>query len=102
MFGRRATKEKQRLYDLLATLDPRSPEYAKVNSEIEKISKSEAAENSCLWPNFFSVINTAVTCITSGVQVRSVLKHEDRGNIVTTKSLNYAQKLPNPNQGPKK
>lgn len=102
MFGRRATKEKQRLYDLLATLDPKSPEYGKVSSEIEKISRAEAAENSSLWPNFFSVINTAVTCITSGVQVHSVLKHEDRGNIVTTKSLNYAQKLPNPNQGPKK
>ena len=102
--GQKATIKaaKQRLLNTLATLDPGTTEYAKVNAELERMTKSQANENSWLWPNVFSVINTVATCVTSGIQVSAVLKHEDRGNVVTTKSLGYAQKLPNPNNGPKK
>lgn len=85
-------KAKQRLLDTMATLDPTSTEYGKLNSELEKLTKSENNQNG--WKSNFGLglAQTLVSTVTSTIQVWSVLRHEDRGNVVTTKSLNYTQK----------
>lgn len=85
-------KAKQRLLDAMAKLDQTSPEYSKLNSELEKLTKAETNQNG--WKSAFGLglAQTLISTVTSTVQVWSVLKHEDRGNVVTTKSLNYTQK----------
>lgn len=85
-------KAKQRLLDLMATLDPNTPEYSKLASELEKLTKSELNQNGWIGQLGCGVAQTLISAISSTVNVWSVLKHEDRGNIVTTKSLGYAPK----------
>lgn len=83
---------KQRLLDQMALLDQTSPEYSKLNTELEKLTKSENNQNG--WRGSLSVglINTLVQTVCSTVNIWSVLRHEDRGNVLTTKSLNYVKK----------
>ena len=83
---------KQRLLDQMALLDQTSPEYSKLNTELEKLTKSENNQNG--WRGSLSVglINTLVQTVCSPVNIWSVLRHEDRGNVLTTKSLNYVKK----------
>lgn len=83
---------KQRLLDQMATLDQTSPEYATLNSELEKLTKSENNQNGWRGSLGVGLINTAIQAVCSTVNVWSVLHHEDRGNVVTTKSLNYVKK----------
>ena len=86
-------KQKDRLLELMDKLEPGSDQYNAVAEQYERICRCEAEEHKWL-PNIVSVVNMAIGCVTTTLQVRSVLKHEDRGNIVTTKSLGYAQKMP--------
>ena len=83
---------KQRLLDAMEQLDPTSPEYSKLATELEKLTKSELNQNGWIGQLGCGVFQTLISAISSSVNVWSVLKHEDRGNVVTTKSLNYAQK----------
>ena len=92
--GNKATirKAKQRLLDAMAQLDPTSTEYSKLATELEKLTKSELNQNGWIGQLGCGVAQTLITAVSSTVNVWRVLKHEDRGNVVTTKSLNYAPK----------
>lgn len=83
---------KQRLLDQMATMDQTSPEYSKLNTELEKLTKSENNQNSWKGQLGTGVVQTFINAVCSSVNVWAVLKHEDRGNVVTTKSLNYVKK----------
>lgn len=83
---------KQRLLDEMARLDPQSTEYGKLAGELEKLTKSELNQNGWIGQLGCGVMQTLISAVSSTVNVWSVLKHEDKGNIVTTKSLNYAPK----------
>lgn len=92
--GEKATirKAKQRLLNEMSKLDPTSAEYSKLATELEKLTKSELNQNGWIGQLGCGVAQTLISAVSSTVNVWSVLKHEDRGNIVTTKSLNYAPK----------
>lgn len=92
--GEKATirKAKQRLLDEMSKLDPQTAEYSKLASELEKLTQSELNQNGWIGQIGCGVVQTLISAVSSTVNVWSVLKHEDRGNIVTTKSLNYAPK----------
>ena len=92
--GKRQTirMAKQRLLDEMAKMDPSSAEYSKLNDQLEKLTKSENNQNGWRGQLGVGLINTTIPAICSTVNVWSVLKHEDRGNVVTTKSLNYVKK----------
>lgn len=92
-------KIKQRLLDEMEKTDPKSPEYTKLAAELEKVTKSECNQNGWIAQLGTGLLQTAISAISSTVNVWSVLKHEDRGNIVTTKSLNYAPKPTEHNSG---
>ena len=94
LMGNKATirKAKQRLLDEMAKLDPTSAEYSKLATELEKLTKSELNQNGWIGQLGCGVVQTLISAISSTVNVWGVLKHEDRGNVVTTKSLNYAPK----------
>lgn len=83
---------KQRILDRMAQLEPTSQEYGKLNSELEKLTKSEQNQNGWIGQLGCGVAQTAISCITSAINVFSILRHEDRGNVVTTKSLGWANK----------
>ena len=70
----------------MSKLDPTSAEYSKLATELEKLTKSELNQNGWIGQLGCGVAQTLISA------VWSVLRHEDRGNIVTTKSLNYAPK----------
>ena len=83
---------KQRLLDEMSRLDPQSAEYGKLANELEKLTKSEFNQNGWRGQLGCGLLQTFISAISSTVNVWSVLRHEDKGNIVTTKSLNYAPK----------
>ena len=76
----------------MAKLDPQTPVYGKLAGELEKLTKSELNQNGWIGQLGCGVMQTLISAVSSTVNVWSVLKHEDKGNIVTTKSLNYAPK----------
>lgn len=84
--------ERVRLLDMMAQLDPRSEDYATLGERLEQLTKSE--QNDKGWKSQLGcgIAQTAISAISSSINVWSVLRHEDRGNIVTTKALNYAPK----------
>ncbi len=92
--GKRATirKAKQRLLDAMEKVDPQSAEYSKLASELEKLTKSELNQNGWIGQLGCGVAQTLISAVASTANVWSVLKHEKEGNVVTTKSLNYAPK----------
>ena len=92
-------KLKQRLMEEMSQLDQKSPEYGKLASELEKLTKSELNQNGWIGQLGCGVAQTLISAVSSTVNVWSVLKHEDRGNIVTTKSLGYAPKPQEHNTG---
>ena len=94
MFGKGPSirKAKDRLLEEMEKLDQKSPEYAKLASELEKLAKAENNQNGWKGQLGCGIAQTVISAISSTVNVWSVLKHEDKGNIVTTKSLNYAPK----------
>lgn len=85
-------KARQRLLDRMAEVDPTSEEYDKLNTQLEKLTKSEQNDKGWRTQLGLGFLQTAISSVSSFATVWSVLKHEDRGNIVTTKSLNYAEK----------
>lgn len=99
--GNKATirKAKQRLLNEMAKLEQTSPEYAKLAEQLEKLTKSELNQNGWIGQLGCGIFQTAISSIASTVNVWSVLRHENRGNIVTTKSLNYAPKPTEHNSG---
>ena len=92
--GKRATirKERQRLLDAMQKVDPESEAYAKLNAQLEHLTKSEQNQNGWIAQLGCGIAQTAISAVASTINVLGVLRHEDRGNIVTTKSLNYAPK----------
>ena len=84
---------KQRLLEEMEKLDPKSNEYSTLAARLEQLTKSEQNEKGWMGQLGCGIIQTVISAAASTVNVWNVLKHEDRGNIVTTKSLNYA---PNP------
>lgn len=92
--GKKATirKEKARLLEAMEKLDPSSEQYAKLNAQLEHLTKSEQNQMGWLAQLGCGIAQTAITAVASTVNVWKVLKHEDKGNIVTTKSLTYAPK----------
>lgn len=85
-------KAKQRLLDDMAKLDPKSAEYSRLNNELEKLTKAENNQNGWIGSLGVGLAQTFITAVSSSVNIWTVLKHEDRGNVVTTKSLNYVKK----------
>lgn len=83
---------KQRILDRMAQLEPTSQEYSKLNAELEKLTKSELNQNGWIGQLGTGIVQTVISSASSIVNVWSVLRHEDRGNVVTTKSLNWANK----------
>ena len=85
-------KAKQRLLDAMEKLDPGSQEYATLAARLEQLTKSEQNQNGWIGQLGCGIAQTAITAIASTVNVWKVLSHEEKGNVVTTKSLNYAPK----------
>ena len=85
-------KAKQRILDEMDKYDPKSEEYARLSAQLSKLTESEKNQNSWLTQLGCGIGQTVVSAIASTINVWSVLKHEDRGNVVTTKSLSYAPK----------
>ena len=73
-------------------LDPTSTEYSTLAARLEQLTKSEQNQNGWIAQLGCGIAQTAISAVASTVNVWKVLKHEDRGNVVTTKSLNYAPK----------
>lgn len=85
-------KAKKRLLEEMEKYDPKSEEYAKLAQQLAKLTEAEKNQNSWLTQLGCGIGQTLVSAVASTINVWSVLKHEDKGNIVTTKSLNYAPK----------
>lgn len=85
-------KAKQRLLEEMETLDPKSPEYSTLAARLEQLTKSEQNQNGWIAQLGCGIAQTAISAIASTVNVWKVLRHEDRGNVVTTRSLSYAPK----------
>lgn len=76
----------------MAQLEPTSTEYSKLNAELEKLTKSEQNQNGWIGQLGCGLLQTVISSVSSIANVWAVLKHEDRGNVVTTKSLQWANK----------
>lgn len=85
-------KAKKRLLEMMEQVDPYSTEYAKLNAELEKLTKSEQNQNGWIGSLGCGVAQTLISGVASTVNVWSVLRHEDRGNIVTTKAMGQIPK----------
>ena len=92
-------KQRERLLELMEQVDPKSPEYNMLTEQYARLCACDESQNKWI-PNVTSIANMVIGCVSTTLQVRSVLKHEDRGNIVTTKSLGYTQKMPTPKIDP--
>ena len=88
---------KQRLLDEMATLDQKSPQYATLNQQLKVLMESEKNSDGWLWPTIVNGIVGAGQLVCSTVNTWAVLKHEDKVNVVTTKSMNQILK-PNPRE----
>ena len=85
-------KAKRRLLEEMEKYDPQSEEYSKLAQQLAKLTEAEKNQNSWITQLGCGIGQTLVSAVASTINVWSVLKHEDKGNIVTTKSLNYAPK----------
>lgn len=85
-------KAKKRLLEEMEKYDPQTEEYAKLAQQLAKLTEAEKNQNSWITQLGCGIGQTLVSAVASTINVWSVLKHEDKGNIVTTKSLNYAPK----------
>lgn len=81
----------QRLLDEMHELDPASERYGVLATQYEKLTKAEANRS---WRRNLNVslANTVINAVTCVTTTLGVLRHEDKGNVVTTKSLNYTPK----------
>ena len=85
-------KAKQRLLDAMAQVHPCSNEYTVLSQQLERLTKSEANEKGWRAGLGVGLAQTAISTVTSTIQIMGILKHEDRGNIVKTESTKYIQK----------
>lgn len=94
MFGRKNTvkQAKERLLEEMAKYPQTSAEYSKLMTELEKLTKAEFNQNGWRGQLGVGIVQTAITAISSSINVWSVLKHEDRGNVITTKAMQYIKK----------
>ena len=88
-------KTKQRLLDEMAKLPQTSAEYSRLNTELNKLTEAENNQNGWKGALGVGIAQTIISAVASTVNVWTVLKHEDRGNVVTTKSLNYVEEPQN-------
>ena len=89
---------KQRLLDEMANLDPTSEQYAKLNTELEKLTKSELNQNGWIGQLGCGVFQTMISAVASSVNVWSIIRNENKGNI-TPKTVNYVPKPTEHNSG---
>lgn len=89
---------KQRLLDAMAKLEPTSEEYAKLNAELEKLTKSELNQNGWIGQLGCGVFQTMISAVASSVNVWSIIRNEQKGNI-TPKAVNYVPKPQEHNSG---
>ena len=93
MFGSMGIKkERERLLTMMSTMDPCSTEYGKLANELEKLTRGELNQNGWKGQLFCGLLQTGISSACSIVNTWTVLKHERRGNVVTTKSLNFGPK----------
>lgn len=92
-------KQREKLLELMDQVDPKSEAYNVLTEQYARLCQCDESQNKWI-PNIVSIANMVIGCVSTTLQVRSVLKHEDRGNIVTTKSLGYTQKMPTPKIDP--
>lgn len=85
-------KAKRRILEEMSKYEPTSEPYAKLSAQLAKLTESEKNQNSWITQLGCGIGQTVVSAIASTINVWSVLKHEDKGNVVTTRSLSYAPK----------
>lgn len=85
-------KAKRRILEEMSKYEPTTEAYAKLSAQLAKLTEAEKNQNSWLTQLGCGIGQTVVSAIASTVNVWSVLKHEDKGNVVTTRSLSYAPK----------
>ena len=83
---------KRRILERMEKCEPTSDEYARLSTQLAKLTEAEKNQNSWLTQLGCGIGQTVVSAVASTINVWSVLKHEDKGNVVTTKSLSYAPK----------
>ena len=98
MFGSGIKQARDRLLSEMEKLDPTSEEYSKLNSELEKLTRSELNQYGWKGQLGCGVAQTLISAVSSTVKVWSILKNEAKGNI-TPKAVNYAPKPAEHNQG---
>ena len=85
-------KERQRVLEEMAKVDPTSEAYDKLSGQLEKLTKAEQNDKGWKTQLGLGFLQTALSSVSSFATVWSVLRHEEKGNIVTTKSLGFAEK----------
>lgn len=85
-------KAKRRILEEMSKYEPTTEAYAKLSAQLAKLTEAEKNQNSWLTQLGCGIGQTVVSAIASTINVWSVLKHEDKGNVVTTRSLSYAPK----------
>ena len=85
-------KAKRRILEEMDKCEPTSEKYSKLSAQLAKLTEAEKNQNSWLTQLGCGIGQTVVSAIASTVNVWSVLRREDKGNVVTTKSLSYAPK----------
>ena len=90
---------KEAIKDILLRMkhcDPTSDEYAKLSQRLTELTEAQKNKNSWFWQVVIqgcsTVINTGVGFFINRKTVKDVLVHEDRGNILTTKSTSFIKK----------
>ena len=85
-------KLKQKLMDSMADLDQTSAEYKAMNAELERLTHSEQNERSWMAQFGLGCVQTVISSAASIVQICTIMKHEDRGNVLTTKSMGFVER----------
>lgn len=85
-------RAKQKLLDRMADIDPTSEEYDKLSTQLQKLTQAEQNDKGWKTQLGGTILQSLISSASSVATVLGVLRHEDRGNIVTTKSLQYAEK----------
>lgn len=84
------------MQDMLHQMDPTDPNYAKINSELEKLSKSDANSSASQKMIIAQATGAAVNAVISGgvamYQMKRMTNYEKSGEIPTSKGFNYIKK----------
>ena len=89
-------KEAQRLQDMLHGMDPTDPNYSKINTELEKLTKSDSNSSAAQKMIVAQATGAAVNAVISGgvamYQMKRMTNYEKAGEIPTSKGFNYIKK----------